>query len=98
MKKGYKKLFFGMFLAVMIFSLTISVKALTIVETTDSNDSFDNIEDGTVVIGITKFEPDVVITARRASKAIYNDALFYYDEKRPPRDVEIHYLLMGKVV
>ena len=95
MKKYFKKLFFGIFLMVITFVSAISVNALTIRETTTATDSFDTITDGTIVMGITKFQPNVVITALRASKATFNDVTFHYGTPEY-NGVEIFYLLSGE--
>ena len=94
MKEGLKKLFFGTFLTAIIFIFMVGVNALTIKETTNTGDQYDDIVDGTVVIGITKFEPEVIITALRASKATFNDVVFNYG-KPGYKGVEIYYLLSG---
>src|SRR5574344_3055342 len=95
MKNGLKKLFFGTFLVVMTFISMVSVNALTIKETPNTNDQYDDLANGTVVIGITKFEPNVVITALRASKATFNDVIFHYGTPGY-KGVDIYYLLSGE--
>lgn len=61
-------------IAILFISLT-NVKAVTITETTD-DDKYDTIADNTIIIGITKFEPNEVLTAGKASLATFNDFLF----------------------
>lgn len=93
MKKCVKKLIFSTALVSMAVLSTLSVSALTITESVNANDEFDTLSEGTTVIGITKFEPDVVITALRASKATYNDVTFNFGSE-DYEGVEIYYLLL----
>ena len=73
MKKCIKYIF--TFVALFLF-YTNSVAAVTILETT-KDDNYDKIEEGSIIIGVSKFEPDVVLTASRVAKAGANDAAFY---------------------
>lgn len=77
MKKG-KIILFSLFLSIFMFS---QVGATTIKETTNTSDEFDTIADGTIVIGITKFDSETVLTAGKAVKASYNDREFYLDDE-----------------
>lgn len=61
-------------IAILFISLT-NVKAVTITETTE-DDKYDTIADNTIIIGITKFEPNEVLTAGKASLATFNDFIF----------------------
>lgn len=65
--------------AVAMLSLGMAVKATTptITETTDPNDGYDTIEDGSIIIGTTKFTPGTVVTGVRAAIAGSNDMLVY---------------------
>lgn len=65
--------------AVAMLSLGMAVKATTptITETTDPNDGYDTIEDGSIIIGTTKFTPGTVVTGVRAAMAGSNDMLVY---------------------
>ena len=65
--------------AVVMLSLGMAVKATTptITETTDPNDGYDTIEDGSIIIGTTKFTPGTVVTGVRAATAGSNDMLVY---------------------
>ena len=87
MKKWIKKTIFSTFLFVVAILSTVTVSALTITETVD-----EDIADGTIIMGITKFEPNVVITALRASDATFNDVIFNYN-KPNYKGVNIYYLL-----
>ena len=79
-----------------VFVLNSSITdASTIRETVDKNDSYATIENGTTIIGITKFESDVIITAARSSIATYNDVMFNYG-KENYKGVKIYYYLLGK--
>ncbi|MBO5413734.1 MAG: hypothetical protein J6A29_05575, partial [Clostridia bacterium] len=89
MKKWIKKTIFSTFLFVVAILSTVTVSALTITETVD-----EDIADGTIIMGITKFEPNVVITALRASDATFNDVIFNYN-KPNYKGVNIYYLLSG---
>ena len=94
MNKWIKKAVFGtcLFTATIVTSLNLS--ALTIVETTNPDDNFDSIIDNSIVMGITKFEPDVVLTALRASNATFNDVIFNYGNDGY-KGVKIYYYLSG---
>lgn len=73
-KKSFKKVFSKMFVASMVtFALSNSVNALSVVEKTSTND----IEEGTVVIGVTKFTPNTILTSYRNSVAATNDMKFH---------------------
>ena len=65
--------------SVAMLSLGINVKATTptITETTDPNDGYDTIESGSIIIGVSKFTPDTVVTGVRAAIAGSNDMLVY---------------------
>ena len=63
-------------ITILVLITTYSANALTIKETPLESDNYDTIENGTFVIGITKFDPDVTITASRVTKATYNDVLY----------------------
>lgn len=66
----------------------------SIKESTDPNSSYDKIEDGTIVIGVTKFSPTTVLTARRSSTATMND--FAYNMNNGAYGgVKIYYYLAG---
>ena len=81
MSKNIKRIivFLLILAAVAMLSLGMSVKATTptITETTDPNDGYDTIEDNTIIIGVTKFTPDTVVTGVRAAIAGSNDMLVY---------------------
>ena len=94
MKKWIEKIFFSTFLFVVTILSTLTVSALTITETVNPKDNFDNIVDGTIIMGITKFEPNVVVTALRASDATFNDVVFNYGNV-DYKGVNIYYLLSG---
>ena len=53
----------------MFVALISSVSAVTIKETLIEGDGYSTIEDGSIVIGVTKFHSDVVVTGGRATKA-----------------------------
>ena len=80
-------------LLVLLFSID-NVNALTIKETVDNNDKYDTISDGSIIIGITRFEPTVVLTGVRVSKATYNDVMFNYGTPNY-NGVNIYYYLSG---
>lgn len=60
----------------LFFILENSVMATTIIETT-GKDKYDTIQEGSMLIGVTKFESDIVLTAARVAKAGANDATLY---------------------
>ena len=94
MNKWIKKAVFGtcLFTATIVTSLNLS--ALTIVETTNPDDNFDTVIDNSIVMGITRFEPDVILTALRASDATFNDVIFNFG-KDGYKGVKIYYYLSG---
>lgn len=78
MSKSIRKILMFVLILVAITTLCVTVKAATIKETTNANDEFDTIENGTIVIGVTKFTPDQkVITATKAAIAGANDRQVY---------------------
>lgn len=72
---------------------TIKVDA-SIKESTNPNSGYDTIEDGTIVIGVTKFSADTVLTARRSSTATMND-IAYNMNNGVYGGVKIYYYLAG---
>lgn len=73
MKKYIKYLFA---LVAAFFFLGSTVMATTIIETT-KDDNYDTINEGSMIIGVTKFDSNVVLTASRVAKAGANDAALY---------------------
>lgn len=58
----------------LMFSLLIpSVDAITIRETMDESDSYTVLENGSIIIGVTRFTPNKVVTASRAATAGADD-------------------------
>ena len=65
-------------LLLLIFNLFISkTYALTIRETSDPNDGYTTMEEGSVVIGVTRFSSDTIVTASKAATAGANDAMLH---------------------
>ena len=94
MKNNISKVFLNTLITLGILFSINNVSALTIKETVNSNDNYDTIYDGSIIIGITKFEPNVVLTGKRISTATYNDVMFKYGT--PNYDgVDIYYYLSG---
>ncbi len=80
MNRKVRKTFIGAFLATSLFMGVNSVSAVTIKETIDAeNETLDKIADNTTIIGATKFEPNVVLTAMRIAKAATNDVYLNLD-------------------
>ena len=71
-----KKIITSLFIFVFSFMFINNVNAITIRESTDPTDGLTTIQDNSIVIGVTRFEDGVVITAQRAATAGVNDALF----------------------
>ena len=95
MKSKTKKSFLGALLVSSMFMAMNNVDALTIKETTNTNDAtLDKITEGSILIGSTKFEPNVVLTALRASKATYNDVMLNLQNPNYT-GVNIYYYLAG---
>jgi len=72
------KKFKYLLLSLLTFCFCFScVDAITIRETMDSNDEYSTIEEGSIVIGVTRFTADTVVTANKAAKAGADDAMLY---------------------
>ena len=71
------KIKYIVFLCLLSVTLSLNVNAITLKETTTSGDEFDTIEANTTIIGVTKFTPQEVITAAKATKAGADDAKLY---------------------
>lgn len=68
------------YLLLFIISFCILISkpyALTIRETMDEFDEYSTIEEGSIVIGATRFSPDNIITASKAAEAGVNDAMLH---------------------
>lgn len=76
MKKILK---YSFLMIICILILNMRVNAVTIIETTEK-DSYDNIETGSVIIGVTKFNSDTIITGAKATTAGSNDTKFYVNK------------------
>lgn len=94
MKNDIRKILLSALISLALLFSIDSVNALTIKETVDKNDNYDTISDGSIIIGITKFEPNVVLTGMRVSKATYNDVMFHYETPNY-NGVNIYYYLSG---
>lgn len=80
MENKTRKLLLFSFIVLIILMISSYVNATTIKETTNTQDEYDTIEEGSIIIGVTKFTPGKVITAVRAAEAGANDALIYVSE------------------
>ena len=89
MKKSFRKIAINTFLSMAVFSSLLGVNAATITETT-GNDEYDTIADNSIVIGITKFEPNEVVTSKKTIKAAGN---FYRFKNSNKVDPTIYYYL-----
>lgn len=77
MSKSIRKILVFLFILVTVIMLSSCVKAETVKETTEANDGNSTIESGSIIIGVTKFDSQTVITAARAATAGANDVLVY---------------------
>lgn len=77
MKDSIKKVVLFSLIVVAVLMLSLNVNAATIKETTNTNDEYDTIEEGTIVIGVSKFTPGTVVTGVKASTAGANDMKIY---------------------
>ena len=77
MDRNIKKILLFLVVLFTVITLSINVNAVTIHETTNTNDGYDTIDVGTIIIGKTKFTPDTIITAYRAATAGANDMRIY---------------------
>lgn len=77
MHKMNKVLFSVLATVLCGFGVFVGTVDASIKETTDvSNTTYDHIANGTTVIGVTKFSPSTIITAKRASQATMNDVAY----------------------
>lgn len=77
MSKSIKKMLVFLFILITVSTLCVTVKAATIKETTNTNDKYDTITSGTIIIGVSKFTPDQTVTGIKAATAGANDRLVY---------------------
>lgn len=67
--------------AISLFcALSTTVNASTIKETTVKGDGFDTINSGDIVIGITRFDGNTVVTGTKVAKASTNDSVHFLKE------------------
>ena len=64
----------------LFFALSTTVSAATIKETTVKDDGFDTINSGDIVIGITRFDGNTVVTGTKVAKASTNDSVHFLKE------------------
>lgn len=98
MKRNIEKLLLFSLIMFAIVAVSLSVNATTIKETTKTNDSYDTIEDGTIVIGISKFTPNTIITGVRAATAGANDMRIYVAKNGSDKNYtspKMYYYLLG---
>lgn len=76
MDRNIKKVLVALTILLALVTVFTCINAVTLKETT-SKDSYDTIEEGTIIIGRTKFTPDTIITAARAALAGANDMRIY---------------------
>ena len=77
MKKKSKYLLTGLFL---FFALSTTLSAATIKETTVNGDGYDTINNGDIIIGITRFEGSTIVTGSKVAKASTNDSVHFLKE------------------
>lgn len=77
MKKKSKYLLTGLSL---FFALSTTLSAATIKETTVNGDGYDNINNGDIIIGITRFEGSTIVTGSKVAKASTNDSVHFLKE------------------
>ena len=77
MKNNMKRILIALVLLLGIIGLFASAQAVTIQETTNPNDGYATIESGTIVIGVTKFTPDTIVTGVKAATAGADDMGIY---------------------
>lgn len=87
-------LFSILVIVLSVFMFGPLITDASIIESTNPNSSYDKIEDGTIIIGVTKFSPNTVLTAKRSSIATMNDVL-YNSNNGDYRGVKIYYYIMG---
>ena len=83
MSKFFRIVTINTFLVMSFFLSLINVNAATITETT-KDDKYDTITDGTIVIGITKFESNEIVTSTKTVTAAGNFYRFYDDTSVDP--------------
>ena len=68
-------------LFLLVFGLFVTeVFAITIRETMDENDGYTTLEEGSIIIGVTRFSPKTIVTASRAATAGVNDVMLYMNK------------------
>lgn len=77
MKKKSKYLLTGLSL---LFALSTTLSAATIKETTVNGDGYDTINNGDIIIGITRFEGSTIVTGSKVAKASTNDSVHFLKE------------------
>lgn len=77
MKKKSKYLLTGLSL---FFALSTTLSAATIKETTVNGDGYDTINNGDIIIGITRFEGSTIVTGSKVAKASTNDSVHFLKE------------------
>lgn len=77
MKKKSKYLLTGLSL---FFALSTTLSAATIKETTVNGDGYDTINNGDIIIGITRFEGNTIVTGSKVAKASTNDSVHFLKE------------------
>lgn len=75
MKKKSKYLLTGLSL---FCALSTTLNAATIKETTVNGDGYDTIDANDMILGITRFDSETVITGAKITKASTNDSKYYY--------------------
>lgn len=75
MKKKSKYLLTGLSL---FCALSTTLNAATIKETTVNDDGYDTIDANDMILGITRFDSETVITGAKITKASTNDSKYYY--------------------
>ena len=70
-----------LFIITFIILMPVTFAATTIRETVESGDDYSTLEENSVVIGVSKFSPETIVTASRAAQAGANDAMLYVSEK-----------------
>ena len=64
----------------LFFALSTTINATTIKETTLKDDGFDTINSGDIIIGITRFDGNKVVTGAKVAKASTNDSIYFSKE------------------
>ena len=85
-----KKLKYLLLLSFTFLLLTPRIYAATTMrETMEDNDGYSTLEEGSIIIGVTRFSPDNIVTASKAATAGVNDVMLYLSQNGSTKGYEM---------